>query len=60
LREEKTMPTYEFKCKECGSKIVHLMSFEDYEKRVFKCPKCGSRRLERLISTFQVKTSKKS
>ena len=33
---------------------------QDYEKKAFKCPKCGSRRLERLISTFQVKTSKKS
>jgi len=58
--EENTMPTYEFKCKECGSKIIQVLSFGDYENKAFKCPKCGSRRLERLLSTFQVKTSKKS
>jgi predicted RNA-binding Zn-ribbon protein involved in translation (DUF1610 family) len=30
------------------------------EGEFFKCPKCGGKKLEQLISTFQVKTSRKS
>ena len=58
--EEKSMPTYEFRCKNCARKVILVISFKDYEKKGQKCPKCGSKRLERLISTVQVQTSRKS
>ncbi len=54
------MPTYEFRCKNCARKVILVISFKDYEKKSHKCPKCGSKRMERLISTVQVQTSKKS
>jgi putative FmdB family regulatory protein len=54
------MPSYEFKCQKCGKKATIVLPISDYEKKNYKCPKCGSKRLERLISTFQAKTSRKS
>ena len=54
------MPAFEFKCQKCGKKATLVISISEYEKKSYKCPKCGSKRLERLISTFQVKTSRKS
>lgn len=54
------MPSYEFRCQKCGKKATFVISYSDYEKKKYKCPKCGSKRLERLVSTVQVVTSKKS
>lgn len=41
------MPTYEYKCKNCGYK---LEKFQSITKRpIRKCPKCGRLKLKRLI-----------
>mgnify|MGYP001192038431 CR=1 FL=1 len=42
------MPTYEYKCQECGEAFEFLQSFSDSPKR--KCPACGRHRLKKLIS----------
>ena len=42
------MPTYEYRCQECGDTFEFLQSFSDSPKR--KCPACGRHRLKKLIS----------
>ncbi len=54
------MPAYEFKCLKCGKKVTLIILFSDYENKKARCPKCGSKRLERLVSSVQVVTSRKS
>ena len=54
------MPIYEFECRKCGKKIVITLSITEYEKKRRKCPKCGSVKLERIITSIEVKTSRKS
>jgi putative FmdB family regulatory protein len=43
------MPTYEYRCKECGHEFELFQSMSEAVKR--KCPKCGKNALERLIGT---------
>ena len=54
------MPAYEFECLKCRELVTIIIPFSDYEKKNYKCPECGSIRLERLVSSVQVVTSKKS
>ena len=57
------MPTYEFQCEKCRKRFEITYSIMEYErqaKKKIKCPKCASTRVVRRISTFEVKTSKKS
>jgi len=41
------MPTYEYKCEECGYEFEQFQSITSQPLR--KCPKCGKRELKRLI-----------
>jgi putative FmdB family regulatory protein len=54
------MPTYEFKCKQCGKKFTLDETYSDHDRHDEKCPKCGSKEVEQLISSVYAKTSKKS
>ncbi len=54
------MPAYEFECLKCGEQVTLIIPFSEYEKKNYKCPECGSKKLERLVSSVQVVTSKKS
>jgi putative FmdB family regulatory protein len=54
------MPTYEFKCKQCGKKFTLAETYSDHDRHDEKCPKCGSKEVEQLISSVYAKTSKKS
>jgi len=42
------MPTYEYKCKDCGYKFEQFQNMSD--KPLKKCPHCGGK-VERLIGT---------
>jgi putative FmdB family regulatory protein len=57
---EKKMPTYDFKCKQCGKKFTLTESYSDHDRHDEKCPKCGSEKVTQLISSVYAKTSKKS
>jgi len=46
-RKEVAMPTYEYKCQDCGCTFEKFQSMMD--KPVRKCPTCGGR-VQRLIS----------
>ncbi len=57
------MPTYEYLCKRCEKVFDLVLSMAEHQrisKKGAKCPQCGSSRVEPQISSFQVKTSKKS
>ena len=57
------MPTYEFTCEKCKKAFEQVWTLAEYDKRTKrhnKCPACGSSKVVRKLSTFQVKTSKKS
>jgi len=55
------MPTYEYRCKNCGRRFDKAMTFEQHEKRARPaCPKCRSRKVEQMPSRFQPVTGKKA
>ncbi len=43
------MPTYDYRCAECGHQFELFHSMKDAPKK--KCPKCAKNALERLIGT---------
>jgi len=43
------MPTYEYKCKECGRVFEVFRRFSELNKEV-NCPNCGSEKTERVFS----------
>jgi len=47
----RTMPIYEFKCKDCGSEFEYLC-FNSRDEENAECPKCGSKETVKLLSTF--------
>ena len=54
------MPSYEYKCTKCNKKFTAILSIGEHGAGKVKCPKCGGKKLEQLITAFQVKTSRKS
>jgi putative FmdB family regulatory protein len=54
------MPTYEYRCKACGHRFVEYLSIGEYEKHKAQCPECGSAEVERVLSPFFAKTSRKA
>jgi putative FmdB family regulatory protein len=54
------MPTYDFMCEKCKKPFSLVLSLAEYGKQKFTCPKCKGTEVKRQISTFQVKTSRKS
>jgi putative FmdB family regulatory protein len=54
------MPTYEFICEKCNKPFALILSIPEYVKGKIKCPKCKESKVKRQISSFQIKTSKKS
>ena len=43
------MPTYDYKCKECGKVFEVFRRFSELDKEV-NCPNCGSEKAERVFS----------
>lgn len=43
------MPTYEYRCEQCGHQFDELQSFKDEPLKV--CPKCHQESLRRLFGT---------
>ncbi len=58
------MPTYEFRCKDCGAEFEMIASLSEYERmkqeRTVRCTSCGCSNVEPEIVAFQVKTVRKS
>lgn len=58
------MPTYEFKCKDCGAEFEVVASLAEYERmkreRTVACTACGKSNVEPEIVAFQVRTVRKT
>jgi putative FmdB family regulatory protein len=54
------MPIYDYTCRKCGKKFSVTHSITEHDHKRVRCPKCSSRKLERRITSFLAKTSKKS
>jgi putative FmdB family regulatory protein len=54
------MPTYEYRCKDCGHEFVETLTVEQHDKRKRQCPKCKSKNVEQLLSSFYTKTASKT
>lgn len=55
------MPAYEYVCADCRRDFIIFLTLKEYEaKPEIKCPHCGSKHVERKITSFFARTSKKS
>jgi putative FmdB family regulatory protein len=55
------MPAYEYACKDCKHEFIIFLSVKAFEaKPKMKCPHCGSDNVQKQVSKFTTKTSKKS
>ena len=54
------MPNYDYRCLKCNKDFTSVLSVTSHDARKAKCPKCGGKKLEQLIASFMVKTSRKS
>jgi len=55
------MPGYEFQCKDCGKDFIVYLSLKEVEERPkIKCPNCECANVEKKITGFFAKTSKKA
>lgn len=54
------MPVYEYGCRDCGKEFTLVLSLRDHDRRAIKCPGCKSSKVEQLVASCQVITSKKS
>jgi putative FmdB family regulatory protein len=52
------MPTYEFRCNDCGRKVtLFYKTYEDYDQATHTCPRCQGTDLTRLISRVAIRRS---
>lgn len=55
------MPTYEYRCKDCGTTIEVNMSMEEKAQGpTITCAKCGSTKLTQVFGGFSMINIKKS
>jgi len=54
------MPTYEYRCSNCGRRVSIFQTFKEYGEEPVHCPKCGGENLTRLISRVRVLRSEES
>jgi putative FmdB family regulatory protein len=54
------MPTYEYRCEQCGEKFEHAEHISEHPTAHPACPKCGSEKVQHLPTPFVAKTSRKS
>jgi putative FmdB family regulatory protein len=55
------MPAYEYSCKDCNHEFIVFLSIKEFESNPkIKCPHCQSDNVQKKISEFTTKTSKKS
>ena len=54
------MPTYQYRCEECGKAFERTETISEHEKAKRQCPKCGSMKVSVVPGRVYVVTSKKS
>lgn len=54
------MPSYDYRCRDCGKRSVIYQSYQDYGVVPVECPHCGSAALQRLIGRVRFARSEES
>ncbi len=55
------MPAYEYVCKDCDKEFINFLSIKEFETRPkIKCPHCQSNNVQKKLTVFFTKTSRKS
>jgi putative FmdB family regulatory protein len=55
------MPAYDYACKDCGKEFTVVLSLKELEAGPkIKCPHCQSAKVEKKITGFFARTSRKS
>jgi putative FmdB family regulatory protein len=55
------MPAYDYVCKDCGNDFTVFLSLKELDaKPKITCPRCDSDHVERKLTGFFAKTSRKS
>ncbi len=55
------MPAYEYMCRDCSKDFTVFLSFKEFDaKPKIKCPHCESDNVNKKLTVFFTKTSKKS
>jgi putative FmdB family regulatory protein len=54
------MPTYEYRCLECGHRFERTERMSQHGTRTPSCPKCRTAKVAVALSPFFAKTSRKS
>jgi putative FmdB family regulatory protein len=58
--KEGIMPTYEYRCSECGKQFSVTRTVSAHDKGRVACPKCGGRKVAQQFTRVFTKTSRKS
>lgn len=53
------MPIYDYECRDCLKAFTIVEPISEHGKKEPRCPACESKRVERVLSTFAAKTSRK-
>ncbi len=55
------MPAYEYNCKDCNHDFTVFLTIKEYDSMPkIKCPHCGSDNVQKKLTGFFARTSKKS
>jgi putative FmdB family regulatory protein len=54
------MPTYEYRCADCGRSFDRVEPLAEHGRHHPPCPKCGSKHVEQVMTPFYPKTAHKS
>lgn len=53
------MPTYQYRCEQCGEKFAHAEHLAEHETAHPNFPKCGSENVQHFSTPFVAKRPKK-
>jgi putative FmdB family regulatory protein len=54
------MPTYEYRCQNCGKGFETFLTYAEYDQQKVICPACESSDVERRISKIRIAKSEES
>ena len=54
------VPTYQYRCSECGKSFERTETITEHEAAKVRCPKCNSKKVTQVPGRVHVLTSKKS
>jgi len=59
-RWSRDVPTYQYRCSECGKSFERTETITEHEAAKVRCPKCNSKKVTQVPGRVHVVTSKKS